>query len=96
MLLPLIVGVLASPAVLSFTNRVIEEYILPRKTLKDAAAGKVELYPVALDMALTTQELHQLKKNGSFNVLQAGCVRHSHIAKAGVASVCGHCKRLKD
>jgi hypothetical protein len=92
----LIGAVLAAPALVNLTNRVLEEYVIPRQVMKKAAAGEVRLFPIGFDVAITTEEMKKLKDAGALDILQQGSHRHQHLANAGVAPVCGLCQRLKD
>ena len=73
-----IVGVLLVPKVLQLTNRVIEEYMLPRKVLKSGT----EVYPIELSMALTKDQMDQLNKSGATVLLKQGVVLRDLIEKA--------------
>jgi hypothetical protein len=92
----LIGAVIVAPTVVKLTNRVLEEYIIPRQVMKKAAEGKVQLFPVGFDVAVTPEEMKKLKEAGALDILQQGAHRHQHLANAGVAPVCELCRRLKD
>ncbi len=77
-----IAGVLAVPKVLELTNRVLEEYVIPRLSLKKAAEGEMQLYQQSFEVALTPQEMGHLHEIGALDVLKNGVHRQHHIAEA--------------
>jgi hypothetical protein len=96
----LIAGVLAVPAALEFTNRILEEYIIPGREMKRAIRHpknpNFQLGPVACDMALTEAEKKELVKSGAFDIMRRGSNRHFLLASKGKlkAHSCEHCQRL--
>jgi hypothetical protein len=93
--LPALAAVIAAPQLLGLTNRVFEEYLIPRRSLKKGAAGTERIYPVGFDLAITESEMTKLQQTGALQILQQGADRHHHLARAGVAEVCSHCQRLQ-
>jgi hypothetical protein len=73
-----IAGVLLVPKVLQLTNRILEEYVLPRKIIKSGA----EVYPYDIAVALTKDQMTQLDKTGGMTILSQGVHMRARIEDA--------------
>lgn len=79
----IIAGVLLAPKVLELANRVCEEYLIPRRTLKEAAANdKVALYPRDFSVALTKNQMERLNEMGATSILSAGVHTRYYVEEA--------------
>ena len=96
--LPVLAVVIAAPQVMNLANRVLEEYIIPRKA-GIRALGALDrgerIWAIGFDLAITDGEMIKLKTMGAKAILDEAASRHCLLTQAGQAEVCTHCQRLQ-